>query len=119
MVLPDRSGARSWRRRSRNRSRGRGAASGDGEIELGVLGAPDVAARARRAGPLAVARTVDLALIREPVMATWARLVVHCRNADAQRTVDLTDALLVANAIDLGLPVVTPQGVSPQLDSGA
>jgi predicted nucleic acid-binding protein len=51
--------------------------------------------------------TEDPVPISEPVMATWARLVVDCRNAGIQRTVKLTDALIAATAIDLGLPVVT------------
>ena len=40
-------------------------------------------------------------------MAAWARLVIDCRTAGIQRTVKLTDALIAATAIDLGLPVVT------------
>jgi predicted nucleic acid-binding protein len=32
---------------------------------------------------------------------------VDCRSAGIQRTVKLTDALIAATAIDLGLPVVT------------
>ena len=43
----------------------------------------------------------------EPVMAEWARLVMACRKSGIQRTVELTDALVPATAIDLGLPVVT------------
>lgn len=78
-----------------------------GELELGVLSAADAASRARRAGTLAVARTVDPVPISEPVMAAWARLVTDCRSAGIQRTVKLTDALIAATAIDLGLPVVT------------
>ncbi len=46
-------------------------------------------------------------LISESVMAAWARLVMDCRAAGIQRTVKLTDALIGATAIDLGLPVVT------------
>jgi predicted nucleic acid-binding protein len=78
-----------------------------GELELGVLSAVDDAARARRAGTLALARTVDPISISEPVMAAWARLVADCRSASIQRTVKLTDAFIAATAIDLGLPVVT------------
>jgi hypothetical protein len=78
-----------------------------GELELGVLSASDGASRARRAGTLALARTVDPVSISEPVMAAWARLVMDCRSAGIQRTVKLTDALIAATAIDLGLPVVT------------
>ena len=78
-----------------------------GELELGVLSAADVASRARRAGTLAAARAVDPVPISEPVMSAWARLVTDCRSAGIQRTVKLTDALIAATAIDLGLPVVT------------
>lgn len=78
-----------------------------GELQLGVLSAADAASRARRASTLAVARTVDPVPISEPVMAAWARLVTDCRSAGIQRTVKLTDTLIAATAIDLGLPVVT------------
>lgn len=78
-----------------------------GEIELGVLSAADAASRARRAGTLVLARTIDPVPISEPVMAAWARLVTDCRSAGIQRAVKLTDALIAATAIDLGLPVVT------------
>ena len=40
-------------------------------------------------------------------MGAWARLVVDCRTAGIQRMVKVTDALIAATAIDLGLPVVT------------
>ena len=86
-----------------------------GELELGVLSAPDAASRARRADTLALARTVDPVPVSELVMAAWARLVVDCRNAGIQRTVKLTDALIAATAIDLGLPVVTQDGDYDQM----
>ena len=78
-----------------------------GELELVVLSAADDTSRARRAGTLTLARRVDPVPISEPVMTAWARLVMDCRNAGIQRTVKLTDALIAATAIDLGLPVVT------------
>lgn len=78
-----------------------------GELELGVLSASDGAARARRGDTLALARTAEPVPISESVMSAWARLVMDCRNAGIQRTVKLTDALIAATAIDLGLPVVT------------
>jgi len=78
-----------------------------GELALGVLGAPDAATRARRGDTLALARTVDPVPIREAAMEAWARLVADCRAAGLHRTVKLTDALIAATAIDLGLPVVT------------
>jgi predicted nucleic acid-binding protein len=78
-----------------------------GELELGVLSAADDTSRARRAGTLTLARRVDPVPISEAVMAAWARLVSDCRNAGIQRAVKITDALIAATAIDLGLPVVT------------
>jgi len=78
-----------------------------GELELGVLSAADDTSRARRTGTLTLARRVDPVPISEAVMAAWARLVSDCRNAGIQRAVKLTDALIAATAIDLGLPVVT------------
>jgi predicted nucleic acid-binding protein len=78
-----------------------------GELQLGVLSAHDGAARARRGDTLALARTADPIPVTESVMGAWARLVADCRAAGIQRTVKLTDALIAATAIDLGLPVVT------------
>lgn len=78
-----------------------------GELQLGVLVAPDDATRARRADTLALARTADPIPISEAVMDAWARLVADCRSAGAQRTIKLTDALIAATAIERGLPVVT------------
>lgn len=88
-----------------------------GELELGVLSAVDDTSRARRAGTLALARRVDPVPISEPVMTAWAHLVVDCRNAGIQRTVKLTDALIAATAIDLGLPVVTQDDDYEQMAS--
>ena len=78
-----------------------------GELELGVWSAPDAASRARRGDTLALAKTAEPVPISESIMGAWARLVVECRAAGDQRTVKLTDALIAATAIDLGLPVVT------------
>lgn len=78
-----------------------------GELELGVLSAADVASRSRRASTLALARTVDPVPISEQVMTAWARLVQDCRSAGIQRMIKLTDALIAATAVDLGLPLVT------------
>lgn len=78
-----------------------------GELELGVLSAVDAACRARRGDTLALARTVEPIPISESIMGAWARLVVDCRTAGIQRTVKITDALIAATAIDLGLAVVT------------
>lgn len=48
-------------------------------------------------------------------MTAWARVVMDCRAAGIQRTVKLTDALIAATAIDLGLPVVTQDGDYDQM----
>lgn len=78
-----------------------------GELQLGVLNAPDDAARARRADTLALARSADPIPISEAVMVAWARLVADCRAAGVHRTIRLTDALIAATAVEHGLPVVT------------
>ena len=78
-----------------------------GELELGVLSAVDDASRARRGDTLALARTAEPVPISETIMGAWARLVIDCRAAGIHRTGKLTDALIAATAIDLGLPVVT------------
>ena len=88
-----------------------------GELELGVLSATDDATRARRAGTLTLARRVDPVPISESVMTAWARLVIDCRSAGIQRTVKLTNALIAATAIDLGLPVVTQDDDYEQMAS--
>jgi predicted nucleic acid-binding protein len=78
-----------------------------GELELGLLSASDAASRARRGDTLALAKTAEPVPISESVMGAWARLVLDCRAAGIHRTVKLTDALIAATAIGLGLPVVT------------
>jgi hypothetical protein len=78
-----------------------------GELEFGVLAAEDPAIRARRGDTLALARGADPVPITESAMGAWARLVVDCRAAGITSSVKLTDALIAATAIDLGLPVVT------------
>ena len=78
-----------------------------GELQLGVLSAPDSISRARRADTLALARTADPIPISEAVMVSWARLVVDCQALGIHRMVKLTDALIAATAIEHGLAVVT------------
>lgn len=78
-----------------------------GELQLGVLNAPDGELRARRADTLALARGADPLPISEAVMVAWARLVADCRKAGVHRAVKLTDALIAATAVEHGLPVVT------------
>lgn len=78
-----------------------------GELQLGVLSAVDAASRARRGDTLALARAIQPVPVSETVIGAWARLVADCRAAGFQRTVKLTDALIAATAVDLGLPVVT------------
>lgn len=78
-----------------------------GELDLGVLSAVEGPVRARRAGTLAFARRFEPLPVNESVMRAWANLVIDCRAAGIARTVKLTDALIAATAIDLGLEVVT------------
>jgi predicted nucleic acid-binding protein len=78
-----------------------------GELQLGVLAAPDSVSRARRADTLALARTADPIPISEAVMVSWARLVVDCRAVGIHRMVKLTDTLIAATAVEHGLAVVT------------
>lgn len=78
-----------------------------GELELGVLSASSDVVRVGRADTLAFARTMAPVPISESVMSAWSRLVWDCRRAGVQRTVKLTDALIAATAIDLGVPIVT------------
>jgi len=86
-----------------------------GELELGVLSAGDTASRARRGDTLALAKTAEPVAITESIMWAWARLVEDCRAAGVHETVKLTDALIAATAIDLGLPVVTQDGDYDQM----
>lgn len=81
-----------------------------GELELGVLAADDDVQRAKRGDTLALARAAEPVAITESVIGAWARLVADCRAAGIARSVKLTDALIAATAIDLGLPVVTQDG---------
>jgi predicted nucleic acid-binding protein len=78
-----------------------------GELQLGVLSAPDDPSRARRADTLALARTADPIPISEAIMVSWARLVADCRAAGIHNMVKLTDALIAATAVEHGLAVVT------------
>lgn len=81
-----------------------------GELQLGVLNAPDDVTRARRADTLALARSADPIPISEAVMTSWARLVADCRTAGIHRAIKLTDALIAATAVEHGLPVVSQDG---------
>jgi predicted nucleic acid-binding protein len=81
-----------------------------GELELGVLNARDAATRAQRGDTLALARQSDPIPVTEAAMGAWARLLADCAEAGITQTVKLTDALIAATAIDLGLPVVTQDG---------
>jgi len=66
---------------------------------------------------LTLAKTAEPVPVTESVIAAWARLVIDCRSAGIQRTVRLTDALIAATAIDLGLPVVTQDDDFDQIAS--
>jgi predicted nucleic acid-binding protein len=78
-----------------------------GELQYGVLAAPDDEVRAQRAETLAVARAADPIPINEAIMGSWARLVASCRVAGIHRAIRLTDSLIAATAIERGLAVVT------------
>lgn len=93
-----------------------------GELQLGLLNAPDAELRARRADTLALARGAEPIPISEAVMVSWARLVADCQVGGVHRLVKLTDALIAANAVEYGLPIVTQDddydaiaGAHPQL----
>lgn len=78
-----------------------------GELQLGVLAAPDAQTRARRADTLALARAADPIPISEAIMVAWAHLVSDCRTAGIHRAVRLSDSLIAATAIEHGLPIVS------------
>lgn len=86
-----------------------------GELQLGVINAPDADSRARRAATLDLARAGDPIPISEAIMVTWARLVNDCRRAGIHRTVKLVDTLIAATAVEHGLPVVTQDSDYDQL----
>jgi predicted nucleic acid-binding protein len=86
-----------------------------GELQLGVLNAPDEGSKARRADTLALARSADPIPISEAVMVTWARLVADCRSAGIHRAIKLTDSLIAATAVEHGLPVVSQDGDFEQI----
>jgi predicted nucleic acid-binding protein len=88
-----------------------------GELQLGVLNAPNAELRAQRADTLSLARQADPIPISEAIMVTWARLVASCRAAGIQRAVKLTDALIASTAIEHGLPVVTQDGDFERISS--
>lgn len=78
-----------------------------GELRLGVLTAPDEASRARRGETLAYARRWEALPLTESAIEAWATLIKACRDAGIRRFVRLTDSLIAATAMDLGVPVVT------------
>jgi predicted nucleic acid-binding protein len=78
-----------------------------GELQLGVLAAPDRATRARRAETLDLVRRSDPIPIGEAIMSRWAQLARDCALAGRSSDVKVMDALIAATAIEHGLPVVT------------
>lgn len=78
-----------------------------GELQLGVLSAPDRETRALRAGTLALVRRSDPIPISEAVMAQWAQVAHACAVAGCTRKVKVMDALIAATAVEHGLAVVT------------
>lgn len=88
-----------------------------GELRLGVLNAPDDASRARRGETLAYARRWESLPVTESVVDAWAALVKASRDAGIRRLVRLTDSMIAATAIDLGVPVVTQDADYDQMAS--
>jgi predicted nucleic acid-binding protein len=76
-----------------------------GELELGVLTAPEADTRVRRASTLALARAADPIPVTEATMSVFARLVHGCRAVGHR--VSVLDAVIAATAIQHGLPVYT------------
>jgi len=76
-----------------------------GELELGVMAAPDRRVRARRASTLSLARAADPIPVVEATMTAFASLVHACRRAGLCPKV--LDALIAATAVEQGLPLVT------------
>ncbi len=81
-----------------------------GELQLGVLAAPDRRRRARRAETLELARRSDPIAVSEPVMTRWAQLAGDCVSSGYAKEVKLMDGLIAATAIEHGLPLVTQDG---------
>lgn len=81
-----------------------------GELQLGVLNASDLNARAERSRTLSKAKASDPLALTESTMATWARLVASCKSAGVSRQVKIADSLIAACAVDNGLAVVTQDG---------
>ena len=72
-----------------------------GELQLGVMNAPNDDTRARRADTLSLARSADPIPISEAIMGSWARLVADCRAAGIHRMVRLTDALIARRQLSM------------------
>lgn len=81
-----------------------------GELQLGVLAAPDRATRAQRAETLELVRRSDPIPVGEAVISRWAQLARDCATAGHAREVKVMDGLIAATAIEHGLPVVTQDG---------
>jgi len=75
------------------------------ELRAGVLGAVDVAARARRLATLTAALALQPLMIDEAVAEAWASLRIVLR--DAGRTMPVNDSWIAATAIVHAVPVVT------------
>ncbi len=78
------------------------------ELRAGVLGATDLATRARRLVTLELVLAMLPLPIDAPVAEAWAELRVALR--DAGRKMKANDAWIAATAIALGVPVVTQDG---------
>ncbi len=78
------------------------------ELRAGVLGASDLATRARRLVTLELVLAMLPLPIDAPVAEAWAELRVALR--DAGRKMKANDAWIAATALALGVPVVTQDG---------
>lgn len=76
-----------------------------GELEAGVLAAPDLSTRARRLRTLRDAASLEPLVIDQQVAEAWARLRVSLR--EAGRSMPVNDSWIAATALALGLPVAT------------
>lgn len=76
-----------------------------GELEAGVLAAPDTSRRQRRLATLHTATTLQPLTITVEVASSWAGLRAHLHHA--KRSVPANDLWIAAVAIAHRMPVVT------------
>jgi len=76
-----------------------------GELELGVLAASDVEARARRLATLRFATSLDPIPVDGPVASAWALLRVRLR--EEGRRMPANDSWIAATALAHDVPLIT------------